>query len=332
MAEVAEATGAPLPAPLPPAAVQPQGLVGGLFAGSDPAPVLDESKFPPNQVFLNIYDLKDTENIHNMNLVGTAGETVVLFGNFHAGLVVYTKEWCYESTGSEGTGVVQRPPRSHPQHTYRNTVPLGCTQLSEEAVEALLERLADEWPGREHDAIHHNSMNFCNALYLELGLGRIPGWVDQASRTASLIESTSRNASEKVEQALRLVFTDAQQAQAQELVEAARTQAQEIAEATQQQAAQAAQAAQQQAAQAAQAAQQQAQVLGEAIGQTAQKLVGDEFLAKAQELTERSQAHARSLWQRARAASLRLLDESSSSTAPAPAPTPAPLPAPVDRE
>merc|ERR1712151_1238261 len=115
----------------------------------------------------------------------------------------------------------------------------------------------------------------------------------------------------KMEQALRLVFTDAQQAQAQELVEAACTQAQEIAEATQQQ-----------AAQAAQTAQQQAQILGEAVGQTAQKLVGDEFLAKAQMLTETSQAHARSLWQRARAASSRRLNESST-TASTPAPTPA---------
>merc|ERR1740138_397219 len=101
MADVVEATGASMPAPVPPAAVPPPDLFGGLFAGSESAPVLDESNFPPNQVFLNIYELKDSDNARNMNLVGAAGETVVLWGNFHAGLVVYNKEWCYESTEFE---------------------------------------------------------------------------------------------------------------------------------------------------------------------------------------------------------------------------------------
>jgi hypothetical protein len=298
---------------------------------------LDTSQFQSNQVFLNVYDMGESgSTFRNINRVATANHNLLLGGVFHASVEIYGKEYCYESSDSEHAGVSSLPPRSHTQHSYRTTVPLGRTELSEEEVQALLRRLSAEWSGSEYDPIHHNGLNFCNTLCQELGLGRIPGWVDRVSRTCSLIDSTSRTAAEQVEQTVRSVLSEAQpnrlsevaQAQAQEF----QAQAQEIAEAAQAAQAQAAQVAQQhaqalgEAAQAAQAqVQEQVQVLGEAVqaqaqvfGEKAQELsqelLGENLVEKAQELTERTQQHARSLWQRAQAAALKLREDALTTT------------------
>jgi len=153
---------------------------------------LDVTKLPQNAVLLNVYDVSDTEVIQRINRFTTANNAVLVGGVFHGGVEVYGREWSYGCTEDRRTGVGAVPPRCHPQHTYRSTVHIGNTNLSREEVGALLARLAAAWPGNEYSLIHRNCINFCNALLQELGLRRVPGWVDRAARAASQVDTAVR--------------------------------------------------------------------------------------------------------------------------------------------
>jgi len=74
-------------------------------------------------------------------------------------------------------------PRQHSQHQYYSTTELGETKLSPQEVKALLERLAELWPGGGYDLIHRNCCHFADAFAVELGMGNIPRWVNRFART-----------------------------------------------------------------------------------------------------------------------------------------------------
>jgi hypothetical protein len=74
-------------------------------------------------------------------------------------------------------------PREHSQHQYYSTTELGETKLSPQEVKALLERLAEQWPGGGYDLIHRNCCHFADAFAVDLGMGNIPRWVNRFART-----------------------------------------------------------------------------------------------------------------------------------------------------
>jgi hypothetical protein len=74
-------------------------------------------------------------------------------------------------------------PRQHSQHQYYSTTELGETKLSPQEVKALLERLAEQWPGGGYDLIHRNCCHFADAFAVDLGMGNIPRWVNRFART-----------------------------------------------------------------------------------------------------------------------------------------------------
>jgi len=87
--------------------------------------------------------------------------------------------------------------------------------LTEVEVAALLVRLAAAWPGADYDLIHHNCCDFANALCEELGVGRIPGWIDRFGRTASKVDRLGRKAAARARQTKQLargISTDVSQA------------------------------------------------------------------------------------------------------------------------
>lgn len=81
------------------------------------------------------------------------------------------------------TGIEWNVPRQHSQHQYYSTTELGETKLSPQEVKALLERLAEQWPGGGYDLIHRNCCHFADAFAVELGMGNIPRWVNRFART-----------------------------------------------------------------------------------------------------------------------------------------------------
>eukprot|EP00747_Dinoflagellata_sp_TGD_P166237 gnl/TRDRNA2_/TRDRNA2_188715_c0_seq1.p1 gnl/TRDRNA2_/TRDRNA2_188715_c0~~gnl/TRDRNA2_/TRDRNA2_188715_c0_seq1.p1 ORF type:complete len:448 (-),score=93.55 gnl/TRDRNA2_/TRDRNA2_188715_c0_seq1:146-1396(-) len=167
--------------------VPPKGLIG-LLEGYNADAILDTSDFPPNMVMLNVYNLADSETIAKINKVTTANNSVLVGGVFHAGVEVYGREWCYGGTEDDSSGVRAHYPRAHPQHTYRTTVPMGCTWLNEQEADKLLLQLMDEWKGNYYHVLRCNCLSFCNDALIRLGLRRMPGWVDRAQRMAVALE------------------------------------------------------------------------------------------------------------------------------------------------
>lgn len=160
------------------------------------------------------YDVSDSDVIQRVNRILTVDDNVLAGGVFHAGVEVYGKEWCYGATVPGRTGVGAVKPRMHPQHRYRATVNMGQTEKTPQEVNHLLAGMAAQWPGSSYDLIHHNCLSFCNVLLGELGLRRIPGWVDRAARAASQVDN--------VVKAVRSISTDEVTVQAEERLQSLR--------------------------------------------------------------------------------------------------------------
>jgi len=209
--------------PVPAPRVASKGLAG-IFESYTPNAVLNTSNLPPNAVLLNVYDVSDNELVQRINKATTVNDSVLIAGVFHGGVEVYEKEWSFGATEDDRTGVGAVWPRMHPQHTYRATIHIGNTKLDKDQVHAVLMRMAPEWGGNTYNLIHRNCCNFCNAFLKELGLRRIPGWVDRAARAASQVD--------KAVQLARSVRTDEVKYQATEALEALRRDSASVANLT----------------------------------------------------------------------------------------------------
>jgi len=196
----------------PAARAAPRGLAG-LVDRNHPAPyeLLDTSKFPPNFVLLNVYDIGDANIFQRINAVSTVGDNVLIGGIYHAGVQIYGLEWSFGFTEDEDTGVFCVPPRMATQHTYRATCPLGVSEFTQTEVTGLIEVMKDQWRGPEYHLLHRNCLDFANAFCSELGVGRIPGWVDRFGRTASSIDNFRNKVGTGVNQTRQLVGTGVNQ-------------------------------------------------------------------------------------------------------------------------
>mmetsp|Transcript_66533 Transcript_66533/g.124115 ORF Transcript_66533/g.124115 Transcript_66533/m.124115 type:complete len:412 (+) Transcript_66533:68-1303(+) len=198
----------------PPAVAAPAGITS--FFRSQPGKTipgqpLDTAALPHNTVLVHLYDLGDDELLAKINRYSTMNDRVLIGGVYHAGVEIYGTEWSYGGI-EEGTGVWGVEPRCNPQHTYRATVEMGLTRLSPDEVDVLLEQLMQAWPGASYDFLNHNCLDFANEFCIELGLGRMPGWVDRYGRTAQTLEAITRNTVHGVSntrELVRSVSTDA---------------------------------------------------------------------------------------------------------------------------
>jgi hypothetical protein len=152
---------------------------------------LNTSEYPYGTVFVNIYDLGSDELGKTINKVSTMNDAVMVGGVFHGGIEVYGFEWSFARIDGSTTGVWRTLPRMELGHSYRATMPLGTCKLSQGEVWQLLDRLSKEWPSEGYDLLRRNCLSFCNAFCDELGVRRIPGWVDRAPRAASLVLDTT---------------------------------------------------------------------------------------------------------------------------------------------
>lgn len=109
----------------------------------------------PNAVFVNVYDV-----IENNSLLCSVG-----LGVHHAGIQVYDKEYQYGGR-EEGTGISTVEPRHSPPHVFREQFYIGQTDLSEPAVEELVEsfRHNDSWMGNKYNLLKHNCVDFAHAF------------------------------------------------------------------------------------------------------------------------------------------------------------------------
>lgn len=169
-------------------------IFAALFQGG----VSNEKASAP--VTLHIYDL--APSIVGVNAVLGAVGT----GAFHAGVEVYGREWSFGCCGDGpyGSGIFYVPPRGCDAHCYREAVEMGITELSKREVDALIDKLCKEWPGRDYDLLRHNCCHFSDALCIHLGVGPVPSWVTSLAGVGAMLRSAVRIGVQGVELAVML--------------------------------------------------------------------------------------------------------------------------------
>lgn len=147
-------------------------------------------------VRLHIYDCGHVDSIQTLNSVFAHEMSPTKFGGiFHAGVEVRGLEWSFDYQPDPcKPGVSCALPRTAPQHHYRETLELGFTLLSEDAIANVVSQLIEEYPGHDYDLIHRNCCTFCDDFIARLGLGNIPGWVNRTSRLAAGLNLLYRSA------------------------------------------------------------------------------------------------------------------------------------------
>lgn len=124
-------------------------------------------------VLLHVYDVTGNSAVKSINsILSTIGT-----GAFHIGVEVYGREWSYGYDESGDTGVFCCQPRGCDAHSYVKVLEMGETNLQENEVRAVIERLAAEWQGQDYDILRCNCCHFSDELCRQLGVGPVPRWV-----------------------------------------------------------------------------------------------------------------------------------------------------------
>mmetsp|Transcript_40675 Transcript_40675/g.107766 ORF Transcript_40675/g.107766 Transcript_40675/m.107766 type:complete len:249 (-) Transcript_40675:106-852(-) len=112
------------------------------------------------------------------------------YGAWHTGIEVYGKEWSFGMTlGENCTGVTWNTPGLNQDHSFKETLLLGYTNMSPEEVWKLLVVMTKEWMGCSYHLFTRNCHHFSDEFSRRLGVGGIPPWInDLASSGAATIE------------------------------------------------------------------------------------------------------------------------------------------------
>ena len=127
-------------------------------------------------VILNVYDLHPA----NEWLYGVGG------GFYHSGLQLGNTEYSFGS----GAGIFEGEPRNAPGATFRESIVLGETTLSQNEIDRRLSKLRDEFRGDRYDIVRMNCNSFTDRFaHSLLGYG-IPGWVNRLSNIGAFPQTT----------------------------------------------------------------------------------------------------------------------------------------------
>lgn len=134
---------------------------------------------PAVPVTLNVYDLDE-------GYVASANSLLKCFGTgaYHCGVEVHGTEWSYGCN----SGIFECDPRGNTAHSFKQSVSMGRTNLSETDVLSLIDELADQWLGSEYHLLRHNCCDFSNDLCKRLEVGAVPGWVKSAAGLGATLD------------------------------------------------------------------------------------------------------------------------------------------------
>ncbi|MCO5597109.1 hypothetical protein L7F22_051183 [Adiantum nelumboides] len=107
---------------------------------------------------------------------------------------VYGKlEWSFGFCET-GSGVFSCLRKENPMYNYRESLSLGHTELPPSKVREILIKLSQEWQGNSYDLLARNCNHFCNDFCTQLGVQKLPGWVNRfanAGETAYEVAETT---------------------------------------------------------------------------------------------------------------------------------------------
>lgn len=145
------------------------------------------------RVILHIYDVPSEEALQRINGIARALGT----GAFHAGVEVFGQEWSFGSSGEgddheDATGVFSCPPRGCDGHSYRESLPMGHTSLTEEEIRQLIARLTKEWKAKDYSLLRRNCCHFSNLFLAEMGVDELPTWVRNLSTAGAALNDAAK--------------------------------------------------------------------------------------------------------------------------------------------
>lgn len=143
------------------------------------------------EVIIHIYDVSQEDSIRKLNkFLAHRFSPVKLGGVFHAGVEVNGLEWSFGSSWSDTVpGISCVEPKTHPQHTFRQTVNMRRTKRSEEDIADIIAVLIEDYPGHDYDLLRRNCCHFADDFCRRLGVGGIPGWVHRLARVGARVDS-----------------------------------------------------------------------------------------------------------------------------------------------
>mmetsp|Transcript_45540 Transcript_45540/g.90241 ORF Transcript_45540/g.90241 Transcript_45540/m.90241 type:complete len:289 (+) Transcript_45540:56-922(+) len=147
-------------------------------------------------VILQVYDV-----VMNPDFVACNRALLRYLGSgiFHCGVEVYGREWSYRRRLEQGTGVFSHPPRSPPGASHCESIVMGTTALSAQALWCLIEALANEWPGTDYNLLKRNCCHFCEEFCKRLGITTaFPSWVIRFAACGQALLDEGQNAAAAV--------------------------------------------------------------------------------------------------------------------------------------
>jgi hypothetical protein len=141
-------------------------------------------------VFVHIYDVSQEDSVKKFNKYMASRYSPIKFGGiFHAGVEVNGLEWSYGVSYTDTVpGLSCIEPRTHPAHSYRQTVQLRRTKMNAEEIADLLMNLIEEYPGDDYCLLRRNCCHFADDFCRRLGSGRIPGWIHRLARLGARVD------------------------------------------------------------------------------------------------------------------------------------------------
>eukprot|EP00929_Paragymnodinium_shiwhaense_P080503 TRINITY_DN41996_c0_g1_i1.p1 TRINITY_DN41996_c0_g1~~TRINITY_DN41996_c0_g1_i1.p1 ORF type:complete len:405 (+),score=76.84 TRINITY_DN41996_c0_g1_i1:171-1385(+) len=151
-------------------------------------------------VKIHIYDVSQEDGIRKLNrILAHKKSPIKLGGVFHAGVEVNGLEWSYGFSDMESRpGISCVEPTSHPQHRYRQTVTMRCTNIPPEDIADIISSLIEEYPGHDYDLLRRNCCHFADDFCKRLGVGSLPGWVYRLARIGATVDNLLQAAPQPV--------------------------------------------------------------------------------------------------------------------------------------
>ncbi|KAG2494192.1 hypothetical protein HYH03_007550 [Edaphochlamys debaryana] len=129
-------------------------------------------------VTLNIYDLAPQNNWTYWCGVGI----------FHSGVEVYGVEYAYGGHDYDYSGVFATNPRDAPgQVIFRESVPMGETNLSQQEIHHLVQRMGNEYKGNNYHLLQRNCNHFASDLCRQLVGKEAPTWINRLAGIAVML-------------------------------------------------------------------------------------------------------------------------------------------------
>ncbi|CAM6050198.1 unnamed protein product [Sphagnum compactum] len=162
------------------------------------------------EVILHVYDVTNSMNVQAnsviMNINKIMRDGIGIGGIFHSAVQVFDEEWSFGFC-ENGSGVFSCPPKTNPMYTYRESVPLGDTEMSVMQVKRILMELCREWPGCSYDLLSRNCNHFCEAFCAKLGVQKLPLWVNRFANMGDAAVEVAGSTMERLRQAKEEVLT-----------------------------------------------------------------------------------------------------------------------------